>query len=130
MVAKKQDDFTQEAVACARFAHALAHPARVAIIDVLRTQGEASCGELVALLPLAQATVSQHLRALRDAELIDAHERGQRVCYTLIPEKLKEAAECLREALRVQGVKKATSLPASEPTPTQRSFESMPDNML
>lgn len=65
----------------ARLAKALGHPARVAIVRLLLSQGECICGTIVGRLPLAQATVSQHLKVLKDAGWIEGTIEGPRVCY-------------------------------------------------
>jgi len=65
----------------ARLAKALGHPARVAILRRLLSGGECVCGEIVEGLPLAQATVSQHLQVLKEAGLITGEVDGPRVCY-------------------------------------------------
>lgn len=65
----------------ARVAKALAHPIRVRIIQILLRRATCICGEIVDQLPVAQATVSQHLRVLRDAGLIRGEIDGPRVCY-------------------------------------------------
>ncbi len=83
MAFSKQDMFTAEQIALAEFARSLSHPARIAIITHLQEYGPTACGELVLALPLAQATVSQHLRALREAGLIEAQNCGTKVCYSL-----------------------------------------------
>ncbi|MFP4166843.1 MAG: ArsR/SmtB family transcription factor [Opitutales bacterium] len=81
--------FSEEQQSLAGFAGALAHPARIAIIGILQRSGEASCGKLVEELPLAQATVSQHLRCLREAGLLQARECGPSVCYSLDLDRLR-----------------------------------------
>jgi ArsR family transcriptional regulator len=73
----------------ARFAKALGHPARVAIVRMLIARGECVCGTIVEGLPLAQATVSQHLKVLKQAGLIRGEIDGPRVCYCIDPEALK-----------------------------------------
>jgi ArsR family transcriptional regulator len=62
---------------------ALAHPARLAILRALATRGTCVCGEIVGTLPLAQSTVSQHLKILKDAGLIRGTISGPRSCYCL-----------------------------------------------
>ena len=62
---------------------ALAHPARLKIVDVLAARGTCVCGEIVDVLPLAQATVSQHLKILKDAGLLEGPIEGPRSCYCL-----------------------------------------------
>ncbi|TMQ64990.1 MAG: winged helix-turn-helix transcriptional regulator [Candidatus Eisenbacteria bacterium] len=68
----------------ARLAKALGHPARVAIVRML-TEGECVCGDIVGRLPLAQATVSQHLKVLKQAGLIRGTIDPPRVCYCIDP---------------------------------------------
>jgi ArsR family transcriptional regulator len=80
----------------ARLAKALGHPARVAIIRMLLGRGECICGDIVNRLPLAQATVSQHLRVLRDAGWIEGEIDGPRVCYCVRPEAAKRFAALMR----------------------------------
>jgi ArsR family transcriptional regulator, arsenate/arsenite/antimonite-responsive transcriptional repressor len=72
----------------AALAKALAHPARVAIVRTLTESGECVCGSLVDRLPLAQATVSQHLKVLKDAGLIRGEIDRPRVCYCANPQAL------------------------------------------
>ena len=73
----------------ATLAKALGHPARVAILRQLAEDGECVCGQIVSALPLAQATVSQHLKVLKDAGLVRGTLDPPRVCYCIDPEKLK-----------------------------------------
>lgn len=73
----------------ARLARALAHPARVRIIRLLEAKNACVCGELVEALPLAQSTVSQHLKVLKQAGLIQGEIDGPRVCYCLEPGALR-----------------------------------------
>lgn len=65
----------------ARLARALGHPARVAIVRLLIRRKACICGEIVEELPLAQSTVSQHLKKLKEAGLIRGEVDGPRVCY-------------------------------------------------
>ena len=76
--------------ALARLAKALGHPMRVAIVRMLAEGGECVCGEIVSRLPLAQATVSQHLKVLKQAELIQGEIDPPRVCYCINPEAMKK----------------------------------------
>jgi ArsR family transcriptional regulator len=68
----------------ASLAKALAHPVRVQIVRML-ARGTCVCGEIVHELPLAQSTVSQHLKILKKAGLIRGEVDGPRVCYCLEP---------------------------------------------
>ncbi len=62
---------------------AIAHPARLQILAFLANRGECVCGEIVNVLPLAQSTVSQHLKILKDAGLLVGTIDGKRSCYCL-----------------------------------------------
>jgi ArsR family transcriptional regulator len=81
----------------AGLAKALAHPARVAILRQLAEQGTCVCGQIVSALPLAQATVSQHLKVLKDAGLVQGEIDGPRVCYCLNPKTLKRFQKLVSE---------------------------------
>jgi ArsR family transcriptional regulator, arsenate/arsenite/antimonite-responsive transcriptional repressor len=67
----------------AEFAKALSHPARIAILRTLSNRGTCICGELVEVLPLAQSTVSQHLKELKAAGLIRGEIEGPKSCYCI-----------------------------------------------
>ena len=78
-----------------RLAKALAHPARVAILRMLIERGDCICGQIVGVLPLAQATVSQHLKVLKEAGLIQGEVDGPRVCYGVNPKAVKRFKELI-----------------------------------
>ena len=86
-------------VQTARLAKALGHPARVAIVRMLMKRGECVCGTIVEGLPLSQATVSQHLKVLKQAGLVRGEVDGPRVCYCINPEAV-ERFQSLLEQLR------------------------------
>ena len=69
----------------ARLARALGHPARVAILRLLMRQEGCIVGAIVGELPLAQSTVSQHLKQLKEAGLVRGEVDGPRVCYCVEP---------------------------------------------
>ena len=82
----------------AALAKALGHPARVAILRLLIARGDCICGEIVSEMPLAQATVSQHLKVLKDAGLVQGEVDGPRVCYCVNPsavQRLKRLIDAL-----------------------------------
>lgn len=79
----KTKEFTKEENQLAVFAKALAHPARIAILNHLIQTRECICGDLVDVLPLSQSTVSQHLKELKDAGLIKGNISGTSVCYCI-----------------------------------------------
>ncbi len=70
-------------------AKALGHPARVQIMRLLVRRNACICGDIVDELPLAQSTVSQHLKVLKDAGLIRGEIDGPRVCYCVEPRVLR-----------------------------------------
>ncbi|MBX3442200.1 MAG: winged helix-turn-helix transcriptional regulator [Planctomyces sp.] len=74
----------------AGLAWALAHPARVRILKLLIRRQSCICGEIVHELPLAQSTVSQHLKILKNAGLIQGEVDGPKVCYCIHPAGLNE----------------------------------------
>ena len=79
----------------ARLAKALGHPARVAIMRLLIARGECVCGAIVDELPLAQATVSQHLKVLKDVGLVQGEIDGPRVCYCVNPATVRRFKELI-----------------------------------
>lgn len=83
MAIHKKEEFTQKEQDLAAFAKALAHPARIAILKILANSNECICGQIVDVLPLAQSTVSQHLKELKNAGLIDGTVDGPRSCYCI-----------------------------------------------
>jgi len=80
----------QQGVELALLAKALGHPARVRILRLLLSQDACYCGQLVEELPLAQATVSQHLKVLKEAGLIVGEIDGMRTSYCASRERLTE----------------------------------------
>lgn len=84
--AKLKPDPTADELAM--LAWAIAHPARVQILRLLVKRDACMCGEIVSCLPLAQSTVSQHLKILKESGLIQGEVDGPRVCYCVDEEKL------------------------------------------
>jgi len=83
MGATKTDLFTAQQNQLATWAKVLGHPARIAILQYLLKQNTCICGSLVEELGLAQATISQHLRELKDAGFITGTVEGTSVCYCI-----------------------------------------------
>jgi ArsR family transcriptional regulator len=79
----KKDFFTDKQNTLANLFKALGHPARIAIIDYLLKKQECICGDIVDELPLAQPTISQHLKELKNAGLIKGTVSGTSVCYCI-----------------------------------------------
>ena len=80
-----QHQFSDPEVRTAEACRLLSHPARIQLLLALSERGTCACADLVEASPLAQPTVSQHLKALREAGLIAPQALGNRVCYTLSP---------------------------------------------
>jgi len=83
MGATKSDHFTEKQNAVATLLKALGHPARVAIIEYLLKVDSCICGDIVNELPLAQPTISQHLKELKTAGLIKGSVEGNSICYCI-----------------------------------------------
>lgn len=91
----KTTAFSREQNRLADLAKALAHPARIAILEFLASRNVCICGDIVEELPLSQATVSQHLAELKRSGLIKGDIDGPRVCYCLDPKTVDEARALL-----------------------------------
>ncbi len=83
MGASKTEHFTAKQNEMALLMKALGHPARIAIIDYLLQVNTCICGDIVNELPLAQPTVSQHLKELKNAGLIKGNIEGNAICYCI-----------------------------------------------
>jgi DNA-binding transcriptional ArsR family regulator len=79
----KSEEFTVKDNKIAAYAKALAHPARVAILQVLIKKQNCICGDIVDELPLSQSTVSQHLKELKESGIIKGDIEGTKVCYCI-----------------------------------------------
>ncbi|SEW45105.1 transcriptional regulator, ArsR family [Chitinophaga sp. YR573] len=90
MGASKTDLFTKQQNDIALMAKALAHPARIAILQYLVRKNACVCGDLVEELGLAQATTSQHLKELKSAGIIQGNIEGASVCYCIDPKVWKQ----------------------------------------
>ncbi len=79
--------FTKRQNGLAAMAKALAHPARIAILECLLQEGRCVCGDIVEKLPLSQSTISQHLKAMKEAGIILGEVEGVNRCYCINMEK-------------------------------------------
>jgi len=91
----KTEEFTVKDNKIARYAKALAHPARVAILQVLLKKQNCICGDIVEELPLSQSTVSQHLKELKETGLIKGDIEGVKVCYCIDEKEWENAKNYL-----------------------------------
>lgn len=86
----KTDLFTKEQNEMASLAKAFGHPARVAIMEYLMKTNACICGDIVDALPLAQPTISQHLKELKNAGLIKGNIEGTAICYCINQETIEK----------------------------------------
>lgn len=93
----KTEEFTIKDNKIAKYAKALAHPARVAILRLLIQKKACICGDIVDELPLSQSTVSQHLKELKEAGLIKGDIEGVKVCYCIDEKEWDTAKKYLNE---------------------------------
>jgi DNA-binding transcriptional ArsR family regulator len=100
MSSLKSIDYKEDEIVLARYAKALGHPARIAILKFLASENTCFCGEIVDVLPIAQATVSQHLKELKDAGLIQGSIEPPKVRYCIDPENWKKAKKLFDEFLK------------------------------
>ena len=91
----KAEEFTVRENKIALYAKALAHPARVAIIEMLLKKQSCVCGDIVDELPLSQSTVSQHLKELKNAGLIKGEIEGVKICYCIDGKEWSQAKQYL-----------------------------------
>jgi ArsR family transcriptional regulator, arsenate/arsenite/antimonite-responsive transcriptional repressor len=96
MAINKKTEFTERDQSIAAVAKALSHPARVAILRALAQRGTCICGEIVEVLPLAQSTVSQHLKELKESGLVTGEVEGTKSCYCIDWNVLNKAWNELR----------------------------------
>jgi predicted transcriptional regulator len=101
----KTEIFTEEQNALAVMLKAIAHPARIAILQQIIAANACICGDLVDELGLAQATISQHLKELKNAGLIQGTIEGVSVCYCIEPKawsKLEKELNSLFQSFKDQ----------------------------
>ena len=98
----KTEGFSGQTLELAKLMKALGHPARVAIIELLLARQACVCGSIVDALPLSQATVSQHLAALKEAGLIQGTIEGPRVCYCIHQENWEAALGLVQQFLALR----------------------------
>ncbi len=95
MGASKLDIHDSKVTEIATIAKVFAHPARVAILQYISRQDSCICNDIVDEIGLAQATISQHLKVINDAGLLDGNFQGKSLCYCLNIERFQEFQELL-----------------------------------
>ena len=103
MGSTKSEHFTAEQNEMAILAKALGHPARIAIMEYLLSVNTCICGDIVNELPLAQATVSQHLKELKKAGLIQGTIEGNAICYCVNETTLEKFNNYLQQLTSKMG---------------------------
>ncbi len=98
MAQNKKTEFAEEMQIRAEFHRLLSHPARLAILETLAERQSCICGEIVSVLPLAQATVSQHLKELKEEGIIKGEIDGNTSCYCINWEKWKELEKSISDS--------------------------------
>ena len=97
MAINKKEQFSKEELELADFSKAIGHPARIAILKTLAEKNSCICGEIVEVLPLAQSTVSQHLKELKEAGLITGTIEGAKSCYCINWETFDKFSEAFNK---------------------------------
>ena len=97
MAKAKPEEFTNEELELADIFKAVSHPARIKILKILSTMNVCVCGEIVNLLPLAQATVSQHLKELKRVGLIQGEIEGPKTCYCINTGSVNKANDSIKK---------------------------------
>ena len=95
MGASKSNHFTDEQNELSILFKALGHPARIAIIQQILETKSCVCGDLVEKFPLTQSTISQHLKELKAANIIQGNIEGNSICYCLNPETLNKISNTI-----------------------------------
>ena len=95
----KSEHFTDHQNELANLLKALGHPARVAIVEYLIQHKQCICGDIVNELPLSQATISQHLRELKQVGIIQGNIEGNSICYCLNPQVFEQITQFMGVAI-------------------------------
>ena len=95
MGASKVAEYSKQELELSKYAKALAHPARIAILNLLIDKQTCICGDIVEELPLSQSTVSQHLKELKAAGLIKGEIEGVSVCYCIDEKEWNKAKKLI-----------------------------------
>jgi ArsR family transcriptional regulator len=97
MATINKQEFEADDVQLAEFARVMGHPGRIAILKTLAERNECVCGEIVDVLPLAQATVSQHLKELKKMGLVQGRISGVKSCYCINWEGFERFTQAMQQ---------------------------------
>lgn len=103
----KSEHFTEEQNQLANTLKALGHPARIAIIEYLLEKQTCICGDIVNELPLSQPTISQHLKELKNANIIQGSIEGNSICYCLNVETFQKIENYIQLIINTQNLNKS-----------------------
>ncbi len=109
MGATKAEKFSENQKEIAQYASAIAHPARLAILQHLASTDSCICGDIVDQVPLAQATISQHLKKLKEIGLIQGTTEGSSICYCIDRQNWAKMKKCLGNLLNIDLFKSKNS---------------------
>ena len=99
-------DYSEKHIKIARFAKALGHPARIKILEILLKQTCCYSGDMAEELPIARSTLSQHLKELKDAGLIQGEITPPKIKYCIHPENWLMAKALLEDLLKKDNLNK------------------------
>lgn len=103
----KSEHFTEEQNQLANTLKALGHPARIAIIEFLLEKKSCICGDIVSELPLSQPTISQHLKELKNVNIIQGSIEGNSICYCLNLETFQKIEKYIQLIINTQNQNKS-----------------------
>jgi ArsR family transcriptional regulator len=103
----KSEHFTEEQNQLANILKALGHPARIAIIEFLLEKKSCICGDIVSELPLSQPTISQHLKELKNVNIIQGSIEGNSICYCLNVETFQKIEKYIQLIINTQNLNKS-----------------------
>lgn len=103
----KSEHFTEEQNLLANTMKALGHPARIAIIEYLLEKQSCICGDIVNELPLSQPTISQHLKELKNVNIIQGSIDGNSICYCLNVETFQKIEKYIQLIINTQNLNKS-----------------------
>ena len=96
-----ETSITEKQIRTARYAKAMGHPVRMYVLDLLSNQSCCYSGDLSDELPIAKSTLSQHLKELKDAGLIQGEIEAPRIKYCINKENWEEARDLFKEFLKI-----------------------------
>ena len=98
---KTKEIITEEQIKMARYAKAMGHPIRMHVLELLSRQSCCSSGDLSEVLPIVKSTLSQHLKELKDAGLIQGEIEAPRIKYCLNKQNWKEARDLFQKFMHI-----------------------------